>query len=79
MTDKQEQKTELIRLTVQDLRRIKEDARKQYLYAAKPNDYESDDFITNCYLKGVVAFLNKKGVNIDIQILNERTYQDPIE
>ena len=43
----------VIKIKPQDLFKIKDLARRIYLYEAKPINIESDEFVALCYLKSV--------------------------
>ncbi len=78
MTEKQAQ-PEPIPLTLQELRRVKENANKHFFNDAKPNEYEGGDFLTQCYIKGFCELLWSKGIKIDFYVKQERSFQEPIE
>jgi hypothetical protein len=74
-----EKQIELIPISLQDLREIKENANRHFFNDTKPNDYEGGDFLTQCYLKGIIDIFNKKGIKVDAYITTERIFVEPIE
>jgi len=58
-----------------DLRLIKENANSVYLQSNMPKNLEGPEFLVYCYAKAVDNFLNKKGINVDIQLEQFNTYE----
>lgn len=74
MQDQAKAQIQTLSITIQDLRKIKENANRYFFNIAKPLDAEGGDFLTLCYLLSIGDMLK-----INVTLEQERSHQEPIE
>lgn len=79
MTENQPQTTKKVSVTPRDLREIKSNANRHFFTDAPQGEHEEGDFLVQCYVKGFEDFLRKSGVQLQVQFVFERSFQEPIE